>query len=625
MTKLKFLSSHVQKRCAGDCAPYLTAVLALLLLMGAGKVSGAESKAKGARPGARENKDAADQTKPAVRIISLKGNYEDHPTAPSPFSVLSGDLEKPGSFFALCDKIDDLAEDNDIQHVLFDLSATDFRMNLAQLSELARHVQKLRAAGKKTFAWLETGETAHYSAACACDTILMADVGVLDLPSLSMSTLHFRDAMDLLGAKANVARVGDFKGAVEPFTLSEMSEALRTHYKEMLTSMNDAVVDRIAAARKLDRARVRQLQAERLFTAGAAEKAHLVDQLAPYGSVRETVAKLLGTEPSWITAPKAQMKQLSFFDLMSKLLGGPEKSDSDEPSVAVLHLDGMIVDGESERHGMIVAGPMVKVIAELQSDKNVRAVVVRINSPGGSATASEAIRRALEKLAAKKPVAISMGELAASGGYWIACLGRPIYAEPGTITGSIGVFALKLSFAALLKKTGLKVENVTLDESATAMSIERTWSPAEQEKMQQFVEDLYDKFLDRVCASRKMKREAVSAIAGGRVWSGAQAKKLGLIDRLGGLDDALTAMTKEAGVDPDAPVIHRPQQKSPFENLDLFGEGQDDVRLLLSAGARAYLKNMGLRFSVPLALAGEAMAGNAARAWLLQPTEILVR
>jgi protease-4 len=407
--------------------------------------------------------------------------------------------------------------------------------------------------------------------------------------------------------------------------LSEMSEALRAHYKEMLTSMNDAVVDRIAAARKLDRARVRQLQAERLFTAGAAEKAHLVDQLAPYGSVREAVAKLLGAELSWITAPKAQMKQLSFFDLMSKLLGGPEKSDSDEPSIAVLHLDGMIVDGESERHGLIVAGPMVKAITELQSDKNVRAVVVRINSPGGSATASEAIRRALEKLAAKKPVAISMGELAASGGYWIACLGRPIYAEPGTITGSIGVFALKLSFAALLKKTGLKVENVTLDESATAMSIERTWSPAEQEKMQQFVEDLYDKFLDRVCASRKMKRGAVSAIAGGRVWSGAQAKRLGLIDRLGGLDDALAAMTKEAGLDPDAPVIHRPQQKSPFENLDLFGEGQDDVRLLLSAGARAYLKNMGLRFSVALALAEEAMAGNAARAWLLQPTEILVR
>src|SRR5436190_934989 len=192
MTKLKFPSPHVRQRRAKDCAPYLLGVLALLLLFGGGPASGAESKTKSARGAAQKN--AAEPGKPAVRIITLKGAYEDHPTVPSPFSVLAGDLEKPGSFFLLCDKIDDLAEDGEIQHVLFDLSAPDFRMNLAQLSELARHVQKLRAAGKKAFAWLETAETAHYSAACACDTILMADVGVLDLPSLSMATLHFRDA-----------------------------------------------------------------------------------------------------------------------------------------------------------------------------------------------------------------------------------------------------------------------------------------------------------------------------------------------------------------------------------------------------------------------------------------------
>src|SRR5206468_9381253 len=137
--------------------------------------------------------------------------------------------------------------------------------------------------------------------------------------------------------------------------------------------------------------------------------------------------------------------------------------------------------------GLLSAAPIVKAIEELQSDKNVRGVVVRINSPGGSATASEAIRRALEKLAAKKPVTISMGELAASGGYWIACLGRPIYAEPATITGSIGVFAIKLSFGSLLKKVGVRVEKVTLDDSATAMSVERVWSPPEQQRMQGFV------------------------------------------------------------------------------------------------------------------------------------------
>ena len=569
---------------------------------------------------------AAEPKKPAVRIIVLKGAYEDHPVAPGldPLTLLSGDVEKPSSFFALCEKIDQLAADEDIQHVLFDLSPADFKMNLAQLSELGRHIHKLHSAKKRTFAWLESADTVHYSVACACDTIVMAELGMLDVPSLSMSTLHFRDAMDLLGANASVARVGDFKGAVEPFTLSEMSEGLRAHYKEMLISMNDALVERIATGRKLDRPQVRKLQGDRLFTAKASEKARLVDELAPYGSMRETVAKLIGEEVTWVVAPKAQTRQLSFFDLMGKLLGGAPEAKPDEPVLAILHLDGMIIDGEKERHGLLVSQPIVQAIEDLQSDKNVRGVVVRINSPGGSATASEAIRRALEKLAAKKPVVISMGDLAASGGYWVACLGRPIYAEPGTITGSIGVFALKLSFGPLLKKIGVRVENVTLDDSATAMSMQRVWSPPEQERMQAFVEDLYDQFLKRVAASRKMKEQAVSPIAGGRVWSGAQARKLGLVDELGGLDDAMAAVAKEAGLKPGYEVIHRPVKKSPFEHFDLFGESSDEVRLLLSSSARSYIQKMGFSLSVPLRLATESLSGKAGQVWLLAPTEMVV-
>jgi protease-4 len=389
--------------------------------------------------------------------------------------------------------------------------------------------------------------------------------------------------------------------------------------------MNDALVERIAAARKLDRQQVRKLQAERLFTARATEQARLVDKLAPYGSMRETIAKLVGEEVTWVAPAKAQTKQLSFFDLMGKLLGGAQETKLEEPALAVLYLDGMIVDGESEKHGLLSSGPIVKAVEELQADSNVRGVVVRINSPGGSATASEAIRRSLEKLAAKKPVTISMGDLAASGGYWVACLGRPIYAEPGTITGSIGVFALKLSFASLLKKVGVRVENVTLDDSATAMSIERVWSAPEQKRMQGFVEELYDQFLKRVAASRKMKVEAVAPIAGGRVWSGAQAHKLGLVDQIGGLDDALAALAKEAGLKPGYEIIHRPRRKSPFENFDLFGEGSDEIRLLLTAGARSYLQKAGFNFSVPLHLAEESFSGRMSQVWLLAPTEFVVR
>ena len=218
-----------------------------------------------------------------------------------------------------------------------------------------------------------------------------------------------------------------------------------------------------------------------------------------------------------------------------------------------------------------------------------------------------------------------MGDLAASGGYWVACLGRPIYAEPGTITGSIGVFALKLSFGSLLKKIGLRVENVTLDDSATSMSFDRVWSPAEQDRMQEFVEDLYEKFLKRVADSRKMELRDVAPIAGGRVWSGAQAHKLGLIDQLGGMDDALAAVAKEAGLKPGYEIVHRPRKKSPFEKFDLFGESADEIRLLLTASARTYLQQMGFALRVPFHLAAESLSGNAGQVWLLSPTEMVVR
>src|SRR6185437_1358859 len=213
--------------------------------------------------------------------------------------------------------------------------------------------------------------------------------------------------------------------------------------------------------------------------------------VVPFGTARDNVAKLVGQDVTWVEPQKARPKQLSFFELMSKIMGGGPEKHANKPAVAVLHLDGQIFDGEREMPDMLVSGPTVKAIEELASDDNVRAVVARINSPGGSATASEEVRAALDRLAKKKPLVISMGSLAASGGYWISCVGRPVYAEPETLTGSIGVFALNLSFGPFLKKIGLKVESVTLDESAGAMAIDRGWTANEQERMQGLVDDIY--------------------------------------------------------------------------------------------------------------------------------------
>ena len=570
---------------------------------------------------------SVDDSRPAVKVFVLKGDYQDNPGGPDfdPMFLLTGNVERPGSFFELCDKIDLVAKDSGVSNVFFDLTSPTLHANLAQLAELSGHIRKLRDAHKKTFAWIENANTLHYTLACACETVLMAELGSLDLPSLSLMTLHFRDAMDLLGAKASYVRTGDFKGAVEPFTLPEMSPQLRAHYTEMVASMNDALVAQICADRGLTRTKFRQIQSDRLFTPAAAKEAGLVDAVVPFGSERENITKMLGQEVRWVEPQKARPKQVSIFELMGKLIGGTQERKTAKPSIAVLHLDGQIADGDNELPGVMTSGPMVKEIQEMSADEGIRAVVVRINSPGGSATASEAIRAALAKLAKTKPVVISMGEVAASGGYWISCLGRPVYAEPGTITGSIGVFSLKLSLGDFLKKIGIKVEHVTLDESAGAMSLDRGWTAAEQERMQSLVQDVYSRFTGLVAASRAMKREQVSPIAGGRVWSGAQAVKLGLVDHLGGLDEALMALAKEANLDPGYEVVHRPAKKNFFELLDLFGGMDGQIKASLSPEARTWLHNAGFNLAVPLNLLKESLSGNPAKIWLLAPTEFVVR
>jgi protease-4 len=600
-------------------------LLALLSIPFRGMAGDADQNAKDA--GQAQAKAAADATKPAVRLITLKGSYLDHPPSQGsdPMSLLVGGLERPGSFVDLCDKIDEIAKDQGIQHVVFDISSPTLHLDLAQLSELSRHIQKLRGAGKRTFGWLENAGTIHYSIASACDTVLMTDLGSLDLPSLSMMTLHFRDAMDLLGAKASFVRTGDFKGAVEPFTLPEMSSQLREHYTQMLTSMNDTLVDQLCLARHLSRKEIRKIQSARLYTPVAAQEAKLVDSVVRFGSEREKVAELIGQEVNWIEPQKLKAKPLSFFELMGKLMGGGQERQSSKPAIAVLHLDGQIMDGESEMPGLLMSGPAVKAIEELESDDNVRAVVVRINSPGGSVSGSESIRAELEKLSKKKPVVVSMGNLAASGGYWISCLGRPVYAEAQTITGSIGVFALKLSLGPFLKKIGVKLESVTLDESAGAMSIDRGWTPSEEQRMQGFVDEIYDRFLSLVAGSRHLAKEQISLVAGGRVWSGAQALKLGLVDRIGGLDDSVSAAAREAGLESGYEVVHRPRKKNFFEMVNLFDESSEQIRSAISPTARAWLDAAGLELSVPLNLLRQSLSAQPAKLWLLAPEEISIR
>lgn len=570
--------------------------------------------------------------KTTVRVLSLSGQYVDQvqPGSLDPTSlILGGASIKQKSFYRLCEFLDELAEKEEIDCVLFDLSDDSLAMNSAQLDEFTRRMAKFKQSKKKTIAWLENASNIHLAIAACCDHVMLADFGGVDMPSAALESMFYRDAMDLVGVKASVVRAGDFKGAVEPYLNPIMSDHLRAHYLEMLQSINAASVNRIAEGRGMTIADVRELQKKRMLLPKVALAKGLVDQLAPYGSMKDSVAKHLGEDVDWVLAETKPKKEMSFFELVGMMMAGPAEKSSKvrQESIAVLHLAGDIIDGKKVSSGSIVSGPTVKAIEELASDEKVKGVVVRVNSPGGSATASEAIRQALAKLAKQKPTVISMGSVAASGGYWVSCIGEPVYAERGTVTGSIGVFAMKLSFGSLMRRVGVHVESITLDDSAAAFAIDRAWNDTDVATLQESIDEVYDRFLKLVSKSRKLPVEKVASLAGGRVWSGEQAKARGLVDSIGGLDDCLAVVAKKAELE-DYKIIHRPIQSSGLDLLELFGEAEEE-QIFSAATLKSIisvLQSRGFKFDTTLRLLKDSAerANKRPTIWALHPAEISI-
>lgn len=598
----------------------------------------AENKSAESQSAASKSSDKksseTEEAESVVRLLELSGLYVDQ-VQPMSFDasslLLGGESLKQKSFYRLCKYLEDLGNEKEVAHVVFDLSDAGLDMNPAQLDELARRLEKLKATGKELYAWLENPSNVHLSLAASCDHVALADFGGVDMPSSSMQSMFYRDAMEMFGVHASVVRAGDFKGAVEPFLQHQMSDHLRQHYTDMLSSINDAQVDRIARGRALTVAQVRELQKMRLLLPEQALAKGLVDRLAPYGAMKETINDMIGESLEWTKPKAAPKREMSMFELMGRLMSGDKKSaaKAKEATVAVLHLSGAIEDGKKASPGAIVSGPMIKAIEELADDELVKAVVVRINSPGGSATASEAIRRALSDLAKKKPTVVSMGEMAASGGYWISCIDQPVYAEKGTVTGSIGVFSLKISMGSLFRRIGVHVESIALDDAAKWDAIDRPWSEHDMKLMQGFVDDVYSKFLKLVSKSRDLPLEELEDLAGGRVWSGTQAKQHKLVDEIGGLDDCLAAVAKKAKLE-KYEVIHRPVIKTGLDLLELFGEEDpSDIELsnLLSSSTMQTLTRQGLDIGVIQVLLHSALNRTHAvpQVWALCPNDLRVR
>ncbi len=596
-----------------------TACLALPTLLPAQQTGEKATAAK------TESEQKSDQEKPAIAVIRPDGVYQDLAEQSADLTaLLMGGSVKPKPFYEFLDHVEQLASSKSPQVVL-DLSGT-FAFQMVHMPEIARAIDKVKKAGKHVTAYLENADPRSYQLASMCDEILMADLGVLDIGAPAMNVMFMRDALDLLGVHFDVVRCGEFKGAVEPYILPAMSEHLRKHYLAMLERINAAGVERMAKGRHTTVDKIRDAQGKRLFTAEQAHEAGLVDRLVPWRGAEAAMRDVLDDQQlafDNVLEQKKSRHNVNFMQLISQIFNPREDEGvADQDSIVVLHLSGTIVDGEKDAPGNIVSKPTVKMIDKLRKNDHVKGVVLRINSPGGSATASEAILLALKDLSDAKPVVISMGSLAASGGYYITCIHRPILAEAETITGSIGVFGMKPSVGALMRRVGLHSELIALDASASMESIDEPWTDEQKARVQSMVNKIYGVFVGHVAASRAMQEKDVLKIAGGRVWSGAQAVDNGLVDKLGGLEDAIAMVEKEAGVEGKPEIQHLPRPRNFLESV--LSDMMDAQTLIPDPMVRTLAKKLDLDRA--LAVLQDALgATGPTTIWAIAPDALMLR
>ncbi len=409
----------------------------------------------------------------------------------------------------------------------------------AALKELREAIAAFKASGKPVITWQEGLDEETLYVVSPADEIVLNPLGLLEFNGFAAEVTYFRQAFEKYGIDVQVTRVGKYKSAVEPFLLDHMSKENREQLDSLLGDMFDEVVNGIAASRNLPPQSLHRLaREEAVIDAPTALARGLVTRVDYYDVVLERLRELTGTDAG---------EDIERLTGASDFLASVEKDDQDKDKLAIIYAEGDILSGDDEDQ---VAGTYIsRLLRKAREDDKVKAVVLRVNSPGGSADASDIIQRETILLKKEKPLIVSMGTVAASGGYWISAYADEIYAEPNTITGSIGVFGMFLNIKKLVNEFGVKVETARTAPAADIFSLFRPKTEEELAVIQKFIDSIYDQFLDKVSEGRKLNRTAVHEIAQGRVWSGKRAKKLGLVDKFGGLEDAIAAAADKAGLE----------------------------------------------------------------------------
>jgi protease IV len=454
----------------------------------------------------------------------------------------------------LGERLDAIANDPRIKGVILHLRPVG--MPMATLQDLRELVGKLRQSGRRVVAWAPFYTTGTYYLACACDEILLMPTGGVHPLGFATTGMFLRDGLARFGIEADFVQISPYKSAADTLTKSGMSPELREQLTWLLESQHKELLNAIGKGRVLDENGARALVDGSPYGDDTALEMRAVDAVIPEEGLAARLGPSSGVSTTIGTWERARAKLRVAAPTLRR-----------GKYVAVLRVEGTIIDGRSGRLpvkppidvplvGDDRAGDLsvVQAARQVATDKRAAAVVLYVNSRGGSATASEAMRQALEVIAARKPLVVAMGPVAASGGYWVSTPGRWIVARPGSLTGSIGVLTGKLVTGGLWPKLMFNRETIAFGQHATLNSDDRPYTDEERAIMKAQIDRVYTKFLEVVGKARQMTPDEVDTIAGGRVWTGRQAFERKLVDELGGLDAAIRKARSMANLDDKAPV-----------------------------------------------------------------------
>jgi protease-4 len=519
-------------------------------------------------------------------VFNLAAVITDAPPKSSPaefLAALNGEDDNPKNLqlrlvtHALHEAAKDARISGVYLHGSFPGGGGTYGNGFAALKEVREALLEVKAAGKPVVAYLDFAGTRDMFVASVADELVLDPYGAIFMPGLGVEPLFFAGAFEKFGIGVQVTRVGKFKSAVEPFTRKDMSPENREQLQKLLDDIwGDLLADTAAARGVTPKDFQTLVDKEGAIRADIALKAHLVSRVGYRDEVLDELKTRTGRKGSTTT-----FKQVSMVDYIGSVGDGRmhgKKTDNAVAAapgkIAVVYAEGAIVDGNGQLDE-VGGEKFARELRRLRQDDDVKAIVLRVNSPGGSVTASEHIQREVRLAKAVKPVVVSMGAYAASGGYWISTYSHRIFAEPTTITGSIGVFGLMVNVQKLANDLGFTFDHVKTGKFADSLTISRPKTEEELAVIQRSVDWDYGEFIAKVSESRGLDPARVQEIAQGRVWSGVEAKKLGLVDEIGGLDAAIHCAAQKAGLGERYTLAEFPAKK---ELAEMIAEALEGLR-----------------------------------------------